>query len=67
MTTEDRSPEKVAYEPEPAAYRAAAMAVESLWETNGNPETMILDKAGVTKIMAFSIDVAIKAAGKSWK
>lgn len=52
------------YAPSWAATKAAEPIAESIFEKNGSPETMTLDQAGLTRILAFTLDIAIGALRK---
>lgn len=54
-------------EPAPAALAAAESIAKSIFERNGNPETMTLTLREMTRVVAFGLDIGIKAAGSHWK
>jgi hypothetical protein len=66
MIEEQRTSETM-YEPPAKAMQAAEPIVRAIFDSNGNPETMTLDKIQVQRIAAFAIDAVVSAIrGDSW-
>ena len=67
MNDVTRPSKELPYELSDASLRAAAPIARSLFKSNGDPITMLLDEEQLTRVVAFVVDVTIKAAGVNWK
>lgn len=59
--------ERDEYVPHPSARTCAELCADQLFEANGNPRSMTLDRASLSQALAYAIDCAVKAAGVTWK